>query len=81
MAKRQSFADKVSKKKHETICPACGNAVTFTRMVRAIPKDSGGYKMKSVTVGIIKCAHRGDQNCLVQRHNIMSEQEANAVMN
>jgi hypothetical protein len=79
MAKRQSFADKVSKKKHVTVCPACGNAVTYTKVVRAVKGDKGGYKMKSATVGIVKCSDRNNPACIAHKNNVISEKEAAAL--
>jgi hypothetical protein len=79
MAKRQSFADKVSKKKHVTACPACGNAVTYTKIVKAVKGDKGGYKMKATTVGIVKCANRDHPDCIAHHENVISEKEADAL--
>jgi hypothetical protein len=76
MAKRQSFADKVSKKKHVTVCPACGNAVVFTKIVKAVKGDKGGYKMKATTVGIVKCSDRDNPDCIAHHANVISEKEA-----
>jgi hypothetical protein len=80
VAKRQSFADKVTKKSQVTVCPACGNVVTFTKIVRAVKGDKGTYKMKASTVGIVKCAKKGDPNCIALRANIISDKEAQAQM-
>jgi hypothetical protein len=56
MAKRQSFADKASKKKHEVICPVCNQAVQYTLVVAPEPVSGGkSFKMRSRNVGICKC--------------------------
>ncbi len=56
MAKRQSFADKASKKKHEKVCPECNQTVQFSVVVSPEPtKDGKSYRMRSKTVGICKC--------------------------
>ena len=75
MAKRQSFADKITKKKDVTLCPACGNAVTYTKVVKAVTNEKGGYKMKTVTVGVIKCTKKDDPKCIARKANIITDKE------
>jgi hypothetical protein len=56
MAKRQSFADKASKKVHEKICPICQGVIKPVKLVRAV--DSGkSYKYKTVNIQVCKCNH------------------------
>ncbi len=56
MAKRQSFADKASKKIHEKICPVCGQPLKFTLVVKPEPTiDGQSFRMRSKHVGICKC--------------------------
>ena len=75
MAKRQSFADKAAKKKHEMLCPACGNAVHFVKIVRAVKSESGTYKMKSQTTGVCKCGKKDDPRCIARQSNVIRENE------
>ena len=79
MAKRQSFADKVLKKKDVILCPACGNAVTFTKIVKSVPNDKGGVRMKSFTVGVIKCSKKDAPDCLAKKDNIITDKELQAL--
>ena len=78
MAKRQSFADKITKKKEVILCPACGNAVTFTKIVKAVPNNKGGFRMKAFTVGVIKCSKKDDPNCIARKANIITDKEVQA---
>lgn len=56
MAKRQSFADKASKKKDVVLCPICNQQITATLVVRPEPTADGkSFKMRSRQVGICKC--------------------------
>jgi hypothetical protein len=56
MAKRQSFADKASKKKHEKVCPVCNQPVTYTKVVKPEPSGDGqSFRMRSRNIGICKC--------------------------
>ncbi len=79
MAKKQSFADKASKKKHVAVCPACGNAINFTKIVKPVKTEKGFYKMKSFTVGVVKCANKDHPDCVAHKANIMSEKEVQAL--
>ncbi|MBU1318006.1 MAG: hypothetical protein KKG33_01910 [candidate division Zixibacteria bacterium] len=56
MAKRQSFADKASKKKDITMCPTCNQPVAHTLVVSPEPTANGkSFRMRSRLVGICKC--------------------------
>ena len=55
MAKRQTFADKLTKKAHTVICPVCEGTVQFIKHVKAVKTDSGGWKYRSTNVGVCKC--------------------------
>ena len=56
MAKRQSFADKASKKSHVKICPVCNSQVDAYRMVDpTITTDKKSWKFKDKIVEICKC--------------------------
>ncbi len=56
MAKRQSFADKASKKTHATICPVCSAQVEYVRLVDpAYSTDKKSWKFKDKLIGICKC--------------------------
>jgi len=58
MAKRQSFADKASKKKHVVNCAVCGSPITPTMFILPTPTDSDSVKYKRSIVGICKCNHK-----------------------
>lgn len=56
MAKRQSFADKASKKAHTKMCPVCATAVEPTRVVDpSYSTDKKSWKFKDKIVEICKC--------------------------
>ncbi len=55
MAKRQSFADKASKKKHVMNCPVCGTPMTPTALILPIPSASGSIRFRRNIVPICKC--------------------------
>ena len=56
MAKKQSFADKASKKKTVNYCPVCKEAISYTLVVSPEPTADGkSYKMRSRNIGICKC--------------------------
>ena len=56
MAKKQSFADKASKKKHLQFCPVCAQPKNFVKYVKAERTD-GGWKFRTTNVGVCKCNH------------------------
>ncbi|RKX18585.1 MAG: hypothetical protein DRP51_08925 [Candidatus Zixiibacteriota bacterium] len=56
MAKKQSFADKASKKKHEKICPICESAVNYVKYVRA-ERSENGWRYRTSNIGVCKCNH------------------------
>jgi hypothetical protein len=58
MAKRQSFADKASKKKHVVNCQVCGSPITPTAFILPLNTDTGSVKYKRSIVGICKCNHK-----------------------
>jgi hypothetical protein len=58
MAKRQSFADKASKKKHVTNCEVCGTPITPTAFILPKSTESGSYKFRRSIIGICKCNHK-----------------------
>ncbi len=58
MAKRQSFADKVKKKKHAVTCDVCGSPITPTLFLIANRTDQGFYKYKKTMIDICKCNHK-----------------------
>jgi hypothetical protein len=55
VAKRQSFADKSSKKSHAVICPVCGETIQYIRHVKAEKADHGGWKYRHQNLGVCKC--------------------------
>ena len=47
MAKKQSFADKSSKKE----------AIQFVKYVKSIKTEAGAWKFRTMNVGVCKCNH------------------------
>ena len=56
MAKKQSFADKASKKKSELHCPVCEQPITFVKYTKA-ERSENGWKFRTRNVGVCKCNH------------------------
>ncbi len=54
MAKKQSFADKASKKKHAMTCPICQGEIAFIKYVKA-EKSSNGWRYRTNNVGVCEC--------------------------
>jgi hypothetical protein len=55
MAKKQTFADKMTKKSDEVICPVCNGPKQFVKHVKAVKTESGAWKFRSATTGVCKC--------------------------
>jgi len=55
MAKKQSFADKSSKKAHAMTCPVCNETIQFIKHVKATKGDNGAWKFRALNVGVCKC--------------------------
>ncbi len=56
MAKKQSFADKASKKKHADICPVCEQPVAYVKFRKAV-RSENGWRFKTNNIGVCKCNH------------------------
>jgi len=56
MAKKQSFADKASKKKFEKTCPVCETPLNYVKFVRA-ERSENGWRYRTNNVGVCKCNH------------------------
>lgn len=54
MAKKQSFADKASKKKHVDICPVCNSEISHIKLLKAT-KVNGNWRFTNRPVGVCKC--------------------------
>ncbi len=54
MAKKQSFADKASKKRHVSICPVCNGEITHIKLMKAVKRD-GSWRFTNKPVGVCKC--------------------------
>jgi hypothetical protein len=54
MAKKQSFADKASKKKHVSVCPICNSEVLHIKLMKAVKRD-GNWRFTNRPVGVCKC--------------------------
>jgi len=55
MAKKQSFADKSSKKAHTMTCPVCSETIQYIKHVKAVKGDNGAWKFRALDVGVCKC--------------------------
>lgn len=55
MAKKQSFADKSSKKAHAMTCPVCQEQISFIKMTKATKGSKGAWKFKDQNIGVCKC--------------------------
>lgn len=56
MAKKQSFADKASKKKHMKTCPVCEQPISYVKYSKA-ERSEKGWRFRTVNVGVCKCNH------------------------
>jgi hypothetical protein len=56
MAKKQTFADKVAKKKFVVNCPVCSSPVTYIKYAKA-ERSARGWKFRTINVGVCKCNH------------------------
>ncbi len=54
MAKKQTFADKASKKNKSHYCPVCEAEITHIRVVQA-NKRNGNWRFSNGPVGVCKC--------------------------
>lgn len=54
MAKKQSFADKASKRKDIKVCPVCNSDIALIKLMRAV-KRNGNWKFASKPFGVCKC--------------------------
>lgn len=54
MAKKQSFADKASKKRHVTVCPVCETEMSRVKWIKA-EKTRAGVRYRTINVGVCKC--------------------------
>ena len=55
MAKKQTFADKLSKHKTVMMCPVCNEAVVPTLVLRPAEGKTDGQRMKETRLGVCKC--------------------------
>ncbi|MDZ4723315.1 MAG: hypothetical protein SGI97_05365 [candidate division Zixibacteria bacterium] len=55
MAKKQSFADKASKKSLHSTCSVCKTDILFVKHVKALKADNGAWKFRAVNTGVCKC--------------------------
>ena len=58
MAKKQTFADKLTKSKAVASCPVCSDPYQFTLVLKPAASQSGGVKMKESRVAVCKCNHK-----------------------
>jgi len=69
MAKKQSFADKASKRVFVINCPSCGNDVQFIKIVKPEAGENGSYKMRAINMGVIDCKNPDDPKCVCRTHD------------
>ena len=55
MAKKQTFADKLTKSKAAASCPVCSDPYQFTLVIKPVESRAGGVKMKESRVAVCKC--------------------------
>jgi len=58
MAKKQTFADKLTKSKAAALCPVCSDPYQFTLVLKPSLSQSGSIKMKETRVAVCKCNHK-----------------------
>jgi hypothetical protein len=54
MAKKQSFAEKASKRRHVDICPVCKGEITHIKLMKAVNRN-GNWRFTDKAVGVCKC--------------------------
>jgi len=54
MAKKQSFADKASKKRQIDICPVCKSEISHLKVVQA-NNIKGHWRFSNKPIGVCKC--------------------------
>jgi len=54
MAKKQSFSDKASKKKHVEVCPVCESSMTRVKWIKG-EKDGVSVRYRTMVVAVCKC--------------------------
>jgi hypothetical protein len=55
MAKKQTFADKLSKQKSTLSCPTCGEPMAPTLVLQPVTSSRGSYRMRESRVTVCKC--------------------------
>jgi hypothetical protein len=55
MAKKQSFADKLSKHKTAVQCPVCEEPIQPTLVLQPVASAKGAYRMREVRVSVCNC--------------------------
>ena len=55
MAKKQTFADKLSKSKSVVTCPVCSEPLAPTLVLRPMVTASGSQRIKESRVSVCKC--------------------------
>lgn len=55
MAKKQTFADKLSKSKTVISCPVCSEPLVPTLVLRPMVVASGAQRMKETRVAVCNC--------------------------
>ncbi len=56
MAKKQSFADKASKKKNALTCPVCTTEIAYVKYAKA-ERSETGWRFRTTNVAVCKCNH------------------------
>lgn len=55
MAKKQSFADKSSKKSSMATCPVCQETLQRIKYVKSVKSETGAWKFRTSNTGVCKC--------------------------
>lgn len=55
MAKKQTFADKLSKSKAVVTCPVCSEPLVPTLVIRPVTMSTGAMRMKEMRTAICNC--------------------------
>jgi len=55
MAKKQTFADKLSKSKSVVACPVCSEPLVPTLVLRPVSMPSGAQRMKEMRMAVCRC--------------------------
>ena len=58
MAKKQTFADKLTKSKAAASCPVCSDPFQFTLVLKPAGSETNKAKMNETRVAVCKCNYK-----------------------